>query len=66
MQVLAGAGAVLEVVEVAQLLFEQEGAVETAVGVLNLGERRELAFALAFGGFQQAPAQVFDPAPPLG
>jgi len=50
------------VVEQAQLFAQQEGAVELAVGLLDLVERGELADPLAFGRLEQRPAGALDPA----
>ncbi len=54
---------VLEVVEQPQLLAQQERAVESAVGVADLVQGRELADGLTFGGLEQRPAGALDPAP---
>ena len=53
---------VVEVVEQPQLLFEQEGAVEAAVGGLDVGERGELVDRLVLGRFELRPAGALDPA----
>src|ERR671910_1362571 len=53
---------VVEVVEQPQLFAQQEGAVERAVGLLDLIQRRELADRLALGGLQKRPAGALDPA----
>jgi hypothetical protein len=53
---------VLERVELAELVVEQEGAVEAAVAQVDLPERAELAEALTVGRFEQRPAGVLDPA----
>jgi hypothetical protein len=53
---------VVEVVEQSQLFAQQEGAIELAVGLLDLPERGELADGLAFRGFEQRPSGVLDPA----
>ena len=52
---------VVEPVEQAQLVVEQEGAVEAAVGVLDLAEAGELLGALALGRLEQRPAGGLDP-----
>ena len=51
-----------QVVEQPQLLAQEKGAVEAAVGVLDFPERGELADRLMFGGLQQRPAGALDPA----
>jgi hypothetical protein len=43
---------IVEVVEQPQLLAQQEGAVETAVLALDLGERRELVDGLVGRGLE--------------
>src|SRR5215213_13922 len=53
---------VVEVIEQPELFAQQEGAVERAVGLLDLIERGELPDRLAFGGFEQRPAGALDPA----
>ena len=51
-----------QVVEQPQLFAQQEGAVEAAVGVLDLAERGELADGLVLGRLEQRPAGALDPA----
>jgi hypothetical protein len=51
-EVRRGEGRVVEVVEQPELLAQQEGAIQAPVVGLDLGERRELADALALGGLQ--------------
>src|SRR3954464_4724918 len=46
----------------AAVLAQQEGAVELAVGVLDLPERGELADGLAFGRLQKRPPRALAPA----
>ena len=53
---------VVELVEQAELLLEQEGAVERLVGVLDLAEQRELRDRLLVGCLEQRPAGALDPA----
>jgi hypothetical protein len=53
---------VLEVLEQPQLLLEEEGAVEAAVGVLDFVQRGELTDGLVLRGLQQRPAHALDPA----
>ncbi len=52
---------VVEVVEQPEFLFEQEGAVERLVGLLDLAELRELVDGLLGGALQQRPAGALDP-----
>ena len=52
--------AILELVENAQFLFEQEGAEHRLVGLLDLAEQRELRDALLVGALEQRPSGVLD------
>ena len=54
---------VVEVIEQAQFLLEQEGAVQRAVGVLDFTEQRELIYGLLGRRLEQGPAGALDPAP---
>ena len=59
-------GGIVELVEQAELLFEQEGSVERLVGLLDVGEQRELGERLLVGRLEQRPAGALDPAAGLG
>jgi hypothetical protein len=52
---------VVEVVEDAELFFEQKRAVERLVGLLDFAELCELVDRLFLWAFEQRPAGVFDP-----
>lgn len=56
-----GGGGVVEVVERTQLFLEQKGAVEAAVGGLDLGELGGLAGGVALGCLDERPADALDP-----
>src|SRR5215211_5815324 len=56
-----GEGWVIEVIEQPELLAQQEGAVEPAVGPLDLAEGGQLAHGLALGGLEQRPAGALHP-----
>ena len=60
-EVRGGLGGVGELVEGAQLFFEQVGAVERLVGGLDVRERSALGVVEVLGGFAQRPLGVFDP-----
>jgi hypothetical protein len=52
---------IVESVEQAELFLQEEGAVEPAVGLLDVGEDRELFGGLALGRLEQRPARALDP-----
>jgi hypothetical protein len=54
-------GGIIELVEEAELFFEQERAVERPVGLLDFAELRELVDGLLVGALEQRPAGALDP-----